>query len=120
MWRDHEFFDAPVHVQVHMVTMNKLKTIMMVATRQACTSNCGLYGIYTKLLILIILKESSIERQDGLYTSEHNRLSGVSNLLESLKWPWPALELHHKIARLSSSQNYVQLMIKSCRSFFIF
>ena len=42
------------------------------------------------------MKESSIEWQDGLYTLEQNRLSSVSNLLESL-----ALELRHKIARLS-------------------
>ena len=56
---------------------------------------------HTKLLILIILKESSIEWQDGLYISENNRLSGVSNLLKSLKWPWPALELRHEISGLS-------------------
>ena len=31
--------------------------------------------------------------------SDYSRFSSVSNLLESLKWP--ALELRHKIARLS-------------------
>ena len=46
-------------------------------------------------------------------TSNHSRLSSVSDLLKSLKWSAP--ELHCKIAR---PKNYIQ--IKFCRSSFVF
>ena len=67
---------------------------------QACPLMDHAFIVWDPYQITYINNFERIQRRAGRWTTpEYSRLSGVSNLLESLKWP--ALELRRKIARLS-------------------